>query len=210
MMNLKEDLILIGGGGHCRSCIDVIEMEGRFSIRGIVDEKEALDPTLTDYPLLGREEDLFDLAKSYRNFLITIGQIKSPEPRIRLFEHLKQLGMTLPIVVSPLAHVSRQALLGEGTIVMHHAFVNAGAFVGNNCIINTKALIEHDVVIEDHCHISTAAVVNGGAKVQCCSFIGSNAVVREHIVVGEKSIVGAGVTVLHSVDPRSVMRPQFS
>lgn len=209
-MNLKEDLILIGGGGHCRSCIDVIEMEGRFSIRGIVDEKEALDPTLTDYPLLGREEDLFDLAKSCRNFLITIGQIKSPEPRIRLFEYLKQLGMTLPIVVSPLAHVSRQASLGEGTIVMHHALVNAGAFVGHNCIINTKALIEHDVVIEDHCHISTAAVVNGGAKVQCCSFIGSNAIVREHIVVGEKSIVGAGVTVLHRVDPRSVMRPQFS
>lgn len=203
MMNLKEDLILIGGGGHCRSCIDVIEMEGRFSIRGIVDEKEALDPTLTDYPLLGREEDLFDLAKSCRNFLITIGQIKSPEPRVRLFEHLKQLGMTLPIVVSPLAHVSRQASLGEGTIVMHHALVNAGAFVGHNCIINTKALIEHDAVIEDHCHISTAAVVNGGAKVQCCSFIGSNAVVRELVTVGEKSIVGAGVTVLHTIEAHS-------
>ncbi len=209
-MNLKEDLILIGGGGHCRSCIDVIEMDGRFTIRGIVDEKEALDPRLADYPLLGREEDILALSQSCRNFLVTIGQIKSPEPRIRLFKHLKQLGITLPIIVSPLAHVSRQASLGEGTIVMHHALVNAGAFIGRNCIINTKALIEHDAVIEDHCHISTAAVVNGGAKVQCCSFIGSNAVLREHIVVGEESIVGAGVTVLHSVDPRSVMRPQFS
>ena len=209
-MNLKEDLVLIGGGGHCRSCIDVIEMEGRFAIRGIVDEKEALDPTLMDYPLLGREEDLPNLSKSYHNFFVTIGQIKSPEPRIRLFEHLKQLGVALPIIVSPLAHVSRQASLGEGTIVMHHALVNAGAFVGRNCIINTKALIEHDAVIEDHCHISTAAVVNGGVKVQCCSFIGSNAVLREHIVVGEKSIVGAGITVLHSVDARSVMRSQLS
>ena len=209
-MKRKEDLILIGGGGHCRSCIDVIEMDGRFTIRGIVDEKDCLDHTLTTYPLLGREEDLFELAKSCRNFLITIGQIKSPEPRIRLFEHLKQLGMTLPIVVSPLAHVSRQAVLEEGTIIMHHALVNAGASVGRNCIINTKALIEHDAVIEDHCHISTAAIVNGAAKVQRYSFIGSNAVLREHVVVGEKSIVGAGVTVLHSVDARSVMRSQLS
>ena len=134
-----------------------------------------MDSRLGDYPLLGREEDLFELAKSCQNFLITIGQIKSPEPRIRLFEHLKQLGMTLPIVVSPLAHVSRQAVLEEGTIIMHHALVNAGASVGRNCIINTKALIEHDAVIEDHCHISTAAVVNGAAKVQRYSFIGSNA-----------------------------------
>jgi sugar O-acyltransferase (sialic acid O-acetyltransferase NeuD family) len=204
-MNLKEDLILIGGGGHCRSCIDVIEMEGRFSIRGIVDEKEALDPTLTDYPLLGREEDILTLSRSCRNFLVTIGQIKYPEPRIRLFKHLKQLGITLPIIVSPLAHVSRQASLGEGTIVMHHALVNAGAFVGRNCIINTKALIEHDVVIEDHCHISTAAVVNGMAKIQRCSFIGSNAVVRELVTVGEQSIVGAGVTVLHHLDAHSCL-----
>ena len=204
-MTLKEDLILIGGGGHCRSCIDVIEMDGRFTIRGIVDEKEALDSRLGGYPLLGRTEDLFELAKSCRNYLTTIGQIKSPEPRIRLFEHLKQLGITLPIIVSPLAHVSRQALLGEGTIVMHHALVNAGAFVGRNCIINTKALIEHDVVIEDHCHISTAAVVNGMAKIQRCSFIGSNAVVRELVTVGEQSIVGAGVTVLHHLDAHSYL-----
>ena len=204
-MNLKEDLILIGGGGHCRSCIDVIEMEGRFTIRGIVDEKDCLDHVLTAYPLLGKEKDLFKLAKFCHNFLITIGQIKSPDPRIRLFEHLKELGMTLPIVVSPLAHVSHRAVLEEGTIIMHHAIINTWAFVGRNCIINTKALVEHDAVIEEHCHISTAAVVNGGVKIQRNSFIGSNAVLREYVVVGEESVVGAGVTVLHSVDARSIM-----
>ena len=209
-MSSKVDLILIGGGGHCRSCIDVIEMEGRFAIRGIVDERDVLDPPITDYPLLGRVEDILALSRSCRNFLVTIGQIKSPEPRMRLFKQLKQLGIMLPIVVSPLAHVSRQAVLGEGTIIMHHALVNAGASVGRNCIINTKALIEHDAVIEDHCHISTAAIVNGTAKVQCCSFIGSNAVVRELVTVGEQSIVGAGVTVLHSIDSKSVRGLQFS
>jgi hypothetical protein len=105
-MKLKEDLILIGGGEHCRSCVDVIEMDGRFDIYGIVDEKNALGSTLKDYPLLGGEKDLGTLSKSCQNFLITIGQIKFPEPRIRLFEHLKQLGMILPIVVSPGPHCS--------------------------------------------------------------------------------------------------------
>jgi sugar O-acyltransferase (sialic acid O-acetyltransferase NeuD family) len=208
-MKQKEDLILIGGGGHCRSCIDVIEMEGRFTIRGIVDQKESLDKTLANYPLLGREEDLAELAKSCKNFLVTIGQIRSPEPRIRLFERLKQLGMTLPIIVSPLAHISRQAVLGEGTIIMHHALVNTGASIGHNCIINTKALIEHDAVIEDHCHISTAAVVNGAAKVQRSSFIGSNTVLRELVTVGEQSVVGAGVTILHNLDAHSHLSSQI-
>ena len=148
--------------------------------------KESLHPRLTDYPLLGREEDLFDLAKSCRNFLITIGQIKSPEPRTRLFEHLKQLGMTLPIVVSPLAHVSRQATLGEGTIVMHHALVNAGAFVGRNGFINMKALIE------DHGHISTTVVVNGVVKIQCCSFIGNNEVLGDTLWLVKSRLWGQG------------------
>ena len=208
-MSPKEDLILIGGGGHCRSCIDVIEMDGRFTIRGIVDERESLDPAFSTYPLLGREEDLGELAKSCKHFLITIGQIKSPEPRIRLFDHLKQLGLVLPIIVSPLAHVSRQAVIGEGTIVMHHALVNAGATIGHNCIINTKALIEHDAVIENHCHISTAAVVNGAATVQRCSFLGSNAVLREMVTVGEQSIVGAGVTVLQDLDAHTHLSSQI-
>ena len=209
-MKHKEALILIGGGGHCRSCIDVIEMEGRFTILGIVDEKPAHDLSLTDYPLFGREEDLPSLVRSFRHFFITIGQIKSSAPRNRVFAHLKQFDIVFPIIISPLAHVSRRAELGEGTIVMHQAIVNAGASVGRNCIINTKALIEHDVVIEDHCHISTAAVVNGAAKVKQGSFIGSNSVIRESIVVGEWSIVGAGVAVLHHVDPLSVIRSSSS
>lgn len=209
-MTHKENLILIGGGGHCRSCIDVIEMESRFTILGIVDEKPAEDLPDSDYPILGREEALPLLVRSCRNFLITIGQIKSSEPRTRLFTYLKQFDVLFPTIISPQAHVSRRAVLGEGTIVMHHALVNAGASVGRNCIINTKALIEHDVVIEEHCHISTAAVVNGTAKVERCSFIGSNAVIRECVVIGEASIIGAGMTVSHDVDPEAIVRVPYS
>lgn len=204
MMN-RQDLILIGGGGHCLSCLDVIELHGGFNVLGIVDEKNEVHRLLAHYPLLGREKDLPALAQTCSNFLVTIGQIKLWEPRFRVYEVLKELGVNLPVVVSPLAHVARNANLGVGTIVMHHAVVNAGASVGENCIINTRALVEHDAIIADHCHISTGAIINGGAIVQWCSFIGSNAVVRELISVGEESIVGAGVTVLHNLDARSLL-----
>ncbi len=207
-MSQKEDLILIGGGGHCLSCIDVIELAGRFRILGIVDGNEQIDTSILEYPLLGREDDLPRLRGYCKNFLVTVGQIKSPTPRIQIFERLKELGGTLPTIVSPLAHVSRRAVLGEGTIVMHHALVNAGAKIGCNCIINTKALIEHGAVVDDHCHISTAAVVNGGVRVERCSFIGSNAVLREAIVIGKESIVGAGATITQDIPPGSMVRSQ--
>lgn len=38
--NSKLKIILIGGGGHCHSVIDVIEQENRFNIAGIIDKKE--------------------------------------------------------------------------------------------------------------------------------------------------------------------------
>ena len=83
---------------------------------------------------------------------------------------------------SPLAYVSKYTIIDEGTVVMHHALVNAGAKIGKNCIINTKALIEHDVTIGDHSHISTAAVVNGGSIVAEDTFFGSNATSKEGIL----------------------------
>jgi sugar O-acyltransferase (sialic acid O-acetyltransferase NeuD family) len=203
----KEDIILIGGGGHCRSCIDVIETEGRFAILGILDANGSLlTPILHHYDILGQEKDIQRLSKTCRRFFVTVGQIKDWAPRMKLYEYLKRLHVTIPTIISPLAHVSKYAVLGEGSIVMHQTIVNSGARVGNNCIINSNALIEHDAVIEDHCHISTAAVVNGGATVRRCSFVGSNAVIREGIEVGEACIVGAGVVVMHSVKSGSLRK----
>ena len=37
---MKPKIILIGGGGHCKSVIDVIEEENKYIIAGIVDKKE--------------------------------------------------------------------------------------------------------------------------------------------------------------------------
>jgi sugar O-acyltransferase (sialic acid O-acetyltransferase NeuD family) len=188
---MKEKIILVGGGGHCRSCIDVIEQEGRFTIAGIVDIPEKKTHSVLGYSVIGSDADLVELIKSFPNVLITLGQIKSPARRIEIFNDLSQMGARFPVIQSPLAYVSPHAQVAEGTIVMHHALVNAGASVGRNCIINSKALVEHDAVIEDHCHISTNAVVNGGVKIGCGSFFGSSAVAVESTSIPSKSFIKA-------------------
>jgi sugar O-acyltransferase (sialic acid O-acetyltransferase NeuD family) len=188
---MKPKLILIGGGGHCKSCIDVIEQENKFIIAGIVDIKESISDLL-GYPWLGHDDDLAKLKLHYDYALIAIGQIKTPAIRIRLFDYIKSLGFKLPIIISPRAYVSKYTKIGNGTIVMHDALINAGAIVGDNCIINTKSLIEHDVVIENNCHISTGAVINGGVIVKQGSFVGSNAVTKESVDTRENDFIKAG------------------
>jgi len=178
---MMEKIILVGGGGHCRAVIDVIEMQNRYEIAGIIDKKESLGEEVLGYKVIGCDDDLETLFSKYKNAVITVGQIRSNETRIRLFNKLKSIGYTLPVIVSPLAYVSKHSLIGEGSIIMHHALVNSGAKIGKNCIINTKALIEHDALIGDNCHISTGAIVNGGAAIEADSFYGSNATSKEGV-----------------------------
>ena len=198
----REPLILVGGGGHCKSCIDVIEAEGRYSIAGIVDVREKLHRKLLGYEVIGHDNDLPALVADYGNFLITLGHLRSPAARIRLFVALKELGARLPIVISPLARVARTATLGEGSIVMHGTVVNADAKIGKNCIINTGAIVEHDAIVGDHTHISTGCTVNGECRVGTGCFVGSRSVLVQTVSVPDETMVGAGAVVTRSIaDP---------
>jgi sugar O-acyltransferase (sialic acid O-acetyltransferase NeuD family) len=200
---MSAPLVLLGAGGHARACIDVIEQEGRFTIVGLLGTAAEVGGSVLGYGVLGVDAALEGIRHRAAHAIVTVGQIKSPEPRIRLFTQITQSGWELPIIVSPLAHVSRHAEIGAGSIVMHGAIVNAGARVGRNCIVNTNALVEHDAVLEDHCHLATSATLNSGVQVGAASFIGSGTSVRQGIVIGERCVIGLGQRVVADCPPGS-------
>ena len=196
---MNNQIILLGGGGHCKSCIDVIEAQNQYKIAGIIDLKDKVGSKVLGYSIIGSDEDLLHLTKQYNNFLITIGQIKNFQLRAKMFNELKKKGMNLPVIISPRACVSRTAKIGEGTIIMHNVLVNADAQIGKNCIINNNALIEHETIIGDNVHISTGATVNGQCEVGADSFIGSGAVLANNIKISSNIIVGAGSVIVSSL-----------
>ena len=194
---IKPSLILIGAGGHARACIDVIEHLGTFDIAGLIGNEEESQRECLGYRVIATDSDFAKLAKQYQYALITVGQIESALLRQRLYDQAVVIGFKLPTIISPTAHVSRHAVVGDGTMVMHGAIVNAGAKVGSNCIINTNALIEHDATVADHCHISTGAIVNGAANIGLGSFVGSRSVIKQGVTLGNNCVVGMGVAVRH-------------
>ena len=200
---IKLRLILIGAGGHARSCIDVIEQQGQYQIAGLIGMPDEVKTQHLGYAVIGTDNDLPELTKSYKYALITVGQIQTAEHRIRLYHQAIQLGFQLPIIIATTAHVSSHATLGEGSIVMHGAIINAGARVGNNCIINNSALIEHDVTVEDHCHISTGAILNGDVTVGAGSLIGSGSIIKQGVTIGKSCLVDMGITVRQKLGDNS-------
>ncbi|MFW5724367.1 MAG: acetyltransferase, partial [Halochromatium sp.] len=198
--------LLLGGGGHCRACIDVIEAGARYQIAGIVQPLSKVTEAVLGYPTLGCDDDLPALLTQTPNAFITVGQIKSPETHRRLFNLLKHQGANLPVIQSPTAYCSPHATLGEGSILMHGSLVNAMACVGANCIINSQALIEHDVEIAEHCHIATGARINGGVRIGAGSFIGSGAIVKEGVTIGAGAVISAGQVILHDLPAGALVR----
>lgn len=196
---MKKRLILIGGGGHCKVCIDVIEQTGQFEIIGILDLAELVGTSVLDYQVIGTDNDIAKYVELGYSFLITIGQIKSASLKEKLFHVLKENNAIIATVVAPSAYVSKYSKLGAGTIVMHHAIINAGATIGYNCILNNKSDIEHDTVVGNHTHISTGAILNGDCKIGNGVFIGSNATVANQITIEDNVVIGAGSVVIKNI-----------
>lgn len=192
-----KPLILIGGGGHCQSVIEVAESSGRI-IQGILDRPDEVGKKVLGYPILGTDDQIPNYVPTCE-FVITVGFIKNPSLRIKLFNQVREAGGVLATLIASTAYVSRHAHLGSGTVIMHNAFVNAGATVGENVIINTFCNIEHGVSIGNQCHISTGAMINGDCKIGDNCFIGSQSVLANGISICDRVIIGAGSLVRKNI-----------
>ncbi len=189
-MKAKKEIILIGGGGHCKSCIEVIESENEFEIAGIIDTANKVGQKVLGYEIIGSDDDLEKFREKYDYALITVGQIKSAALRIKLYTKAQELGFKFPFIKASTAYVSAHSEIHAGTIIMHGVIVNAGAKIGENNIINSKALVEHDTVIGHHNHISTNAILNGDVQIGTECFIGSNSTFVNGVSIGNNVFIG--------------------
>lgn len=200
---MKRSLILIGGGGHCKSVIEVAESAG-YEIKGILDMPDEVGKeVLPGHKVIGTDDEIPQYVEEC-DFIITVGFIKNPALRIKLYNKVKAAGGRLATIIASTAHVSKYAELGEGTVIMHHAFVNAGAKIGDNCIINTFVNIEHDAEVGNQCHISTGTMVNGECKIGESCFIGSQSVCANCIEIASDIIIGAGSVVRKSIRVKGI------
>jgi sugar O-acyltransferase (sialic acid O-acetyltransferase NeuD family) len=196
----KENIILIGAGGHALSCIDVIEQENKYNIHGLVGLKDEVGKKISGYDVIATQDELVNLSKDFRYAFVSIGQIRNVKLRIDLYESVLNTGFKIPSIISPQSFISRTVQIGEGTIIMNGVILNSGVRIGNNCIINSKALIEHGAQVADHCHISTGAILNGDCVVESKSFIGSGAIVKHGVTIKTSSFVNMGQIVTKNFD----------
>lgn len=198
-MEKITNLLLVGGGGHCLSVIESIESTGLFNIIGISDNPERMGESVLDYKIMISDNEILNLKVDDLKCIITIGQIKTPIPRIQAYNFLKQNNLSIATIIDPGSIVSKRSTIEEGTVILRNSFINSGVKIGYNCIINTGAIIEHSSIIGNHVHISTGTIVNGDCNIGDRCFVGSGAIISNGLSVCPDTIIGAGCIVLSDI-----------
>ncbi len=197
---MSRKLVLIGGGGHCKSVADSVRSCKLYSDVVITDCSLSVEKRINEYPVVGDDNMLSKLYESgYREAFIAIGSIEDNNRRREAYKTAEAIGFSFPNIIDPCASIANESRLTRGGFVGKNTVINSGSTIEQFAIINTGAIIEHDCYIEEFSHISVGAVICGGCHIGKDVFVGAHATVIQGIHVDDKAVLGAGCLVLADV-----------
>lgn len=192
----RQRVVVLGGGGHAKVIIDMLQACGDVQLEGYVAPDDDTGP-LCGAPWLGKDDRLPNLLeRGVRSAFVAIGDNARRKERMGA---LRQMGYHLINAISQRATVSRHAILKTGISVMPGAIVNAGARLDDGVIINTNASVDHDCLIGEFSHIGPGSSLAGRVSIGEGAFLGTGTCVIPGISIGAWATVGAGSVVIRDL-----------
>ena len=189
-MNNNKKLIILGAGGHGRVCAEAAELAGFRDIAFLDDKK------VESLPVEGTLNDI-DKFTGDCCFFVAIGNNGF---RRKLLKKIKELNGEIASIIHPFSSVSKSAEIGEGTVVMAGAVVQANAKIGSGVIINTCSSVDHDCIVGNYTHVAVGARLAGSVKVGESVFLGASCAISNNLSITDNCIVGAGTAVICNIN----------
>jgi len=200
-------IIIYGGGGHGKSCLDLLRALNVYRVVGFVDDGIPTAQQIMGLSVLGGSEILAELyAQGVRLAVNAVGGIGDLNPRIRVFGNLAEAGFASPTIVHPTAFVEPSATLAPGVQIFPHAYVGSEAQVGFGSIINTGAIVSHDCQLDEIVNISPGAILAGEVSIGRQALIGMGATINLMIKIGSGARIGNGATVKSDVPENGIVK----
>ncbi|MDC0893275.1 NeuD/PglB/VioB family sugar acetyltransferase [Pseudomonadales bacterium] len=195
-----KSIVIVGGGGHAKMCIDLLRQTKEYEILGIIDDKLDVGDAILGIEVIGGNSSLSKLVTRGVKYAVNgVGAISNPKLRGKIHTNLMDVGFFLPNLVHPLSNVEPSVNLGDGNQIMMGAVVGSDVQIGNGCIVNSGAIISHDCILRDHCHVAPGAILAGSIDVGNSSVIGMGATVYFGLTIGRDAMVFNGVNVLKNI-----------
>lgn len=207
LLNSGNRIVIVGGGGHAKMCIDILQLRREYEIVGILDSQKQIGSVVSGVEVIGTDDMLEQLYEEGVTCAVNgIGSVSNPGIRKLIFNKLKKLGYFLPNLIHPSAVVEPSITIGEGNQIMMGALVGSSCKIGDNCVVNSGAVVSHDSVLFDHVHIAPGAVLGGSVIVGETSLVGMGVTIYLGLKVGSGSIISNGVNIFQDVDNGSVVK----
>jgi sugar O-acyltransferase (sialic acid O-acetyltransferase NeuD family) len=200
-MEAVNKLLLIGGGGHCKSVIDSLIGTNYWADIKIIDFNILKGTFLNSIEVIGNDTDLVNLSKlGYTHAFISIGSVGINSSREKIYFSLKEIGFKIPNIIDPSSIISRFSIIGEGSYIGKNVIINSNVTVGVCNIINTGSIIEHDCKIGDFVHIAPGSVLSGSVVIGDNTHVGTNTSIKNNITIGSNTVIGVGSVVVTNIN----------
>lgn len=195
-----EKVILIGGGGHAKIVVDIIKKSGLYEIEAIIVNNISDCDNTWNYPVFEGDEKFIEFKqKGIEKAVIGIGGYKNNDNRKRIFENLKNLGLSVCNVIDPSAIISESVIFGEGNVIFPGVILNAGVRIGNNVIVATGSTIDHETILEDNVLISAGVTIGAYSIIKDSALVALGAKIISGIEIGPNSLIAAGAVVVNNI-----------
>ena len=196
-------VVVIGAGGQGREVADILRhqarADGQIEPLGFVDDNRDLrGRRLDSLPVLG---DWSWFEGAAREDLAVVCAVGSPGICRRLVERARAMGLSFASAISPLAHISPFARLGEGVTIFPNVVINTGAFVDSYSILNVAVVVSHDATVCRHSNINPGAHLAGNVTIGEGCYVGMGTNVIQGRSIGAWSVIGAGSVVTRNLPP---------
>lgn len=203
----NASMLIYGAGGHAKTVLEMALQIGAFRIAGILDDNAALTgSSVLGVPVLGTRELLPQLvSQGVRLAANGVGGILDIGVRVRLFELLEGQGFAFPILRHPRATLEPSAVLEDGVQVFANAYVGSGAVLHERCMVNTGAVVSHDCQIGAYTHIAPGALLAGHVQVGQRALVGMGVTTIIGLKIGDGARVGNGAVLLADVPEKAIV-----
>lgn len=204
-------LIVIGNTEHALTMMNYI-MTTDFGeiVAFAVNEKYITDNEINGIPVIAIEK----LAEYYGNtevkLVLGVGYNKMGAIKESLFNSLTDRGYDFVNYIHPTAIISKDVVLGTGNNILEGVILESGVKIGNGNLLFGGSMIAHDTEVGNFNSFSVKSVVAGCSKVSNNCFVGANATVRDHLIIDDYVLIGAGAYADKSLEKYSVLAAQKS
>jgi len=167
-LHRQLNLLILGAGSHGHNVRETAERLRIFQ------KISFLDDVAVGNDIIGKCSDCASFLGEYSCAFVAIG---NNERRKYYADMLRKCGFMLPTLIHPDTTVSKNAVIGEGTIIMAQATINA-AVVGDCCIVASNALVSFGATLHDFTRLECGAMVMKESDVPELTTVPSGAIFR--------------------------------